>query len=264
MQLLTALVLDENIAWSFCTNVSEDELTKTVASALLLRPECLVVRTRAEGDVMTTCPAASRRIELIYNAVGELAVYVDHFAWDAGFTSTQLDTPDAAGNRLLLICVYAPSILLSYPAVRPDFCETRAAKYMSEPTELQLEAYPADVEMQGRTRRLRRKQVDHRNHSADDPVADRGHGELENEGANQNDGDIAEKAEGITMAQWRVLRKLHLNLGHQTAGVSQHVLDAVDSIACRHLPGVTTSYNNQNCNAYHFNRVQPECVCGRI
>ena len=40
------------------------------------------------------------------------------------------------------------------------------------------------------------------------------------------------------------LRKLHLNLGHPTAasskrrlrtyGVSQHVLDAVDSISCRH------------------------------
>ena len=44
------------------------------------------------------------------------------------------------------------------------------------------------------------------------------------------------KPEGITMAQWGVLRKLHLNLGHPTAslkrrlrtyGVSQHVLDAV-------------------------------------
>ena len=34
------------------------------------------------------------------------------------------------------------------------------------------------------------------------PVADRGHGELENEGANQNDGDIGAKPEGITMAQW--------------------------------------------------------------
>ena len=87
-----------------------------------------------------------------------------------------------------------------------------------------------------RRRRLRGKQVDHRNHSADDPVADRGHGELENEGANQNDGDIGVKPEGITMAQWGVLRKLHLNLGHPTAslkrrlrtyGVSQHVLDAV-------------------------------------
>ena len=195
---------------------------------------------------MTTCPAASRRIVLRYNAGGELADYVDHFAWDAGFTSTQLDTPDAAGDRLLLIYVYAPSILLSYPAVRPDFCVTRAAKQMSEPTELQLEAYPADGEMQGepptRRRRLRGKQVDHRNHSADDPVADRGHGELESEGANQNDGDIGEKPEGITIAQWGVLRKLHLNLGHPTAaslkrrlrtyGVSQHVLDAVDSIAC--------------------------------
>ena len=243
-----ALALGENIAWSLCTNVSEDELTKTVASALLLRPECLVVRTRAEGDVMTTCPAASRRVVLRYNAGGELADYVDHFAWDAGFTSTQLDTPDAAGYRLLLIYVYAPSILLSYPAVRPDFCVTRAAKQMLEPTELQLEAYPADGEMQGeppaRRRRLRGKQADHRNHSADDPVADRGHGELENEGANQNDGDIGVKPEGITMAQWGVLRKLHLNLGHPTAaslkrrlrtvGVSQHVLDAVDSIACRH------------------------------
>ena len=237
-----ALALDENIAWSLCTNVSEDELTKTVARALLLRPECLVVRTRAEGDVMTTCPAASRRIVLRYNAVGE------HFAWDAGFTSTQLNTPDAAGDRLLLIYVYAPSILLSYPAVRPDFCVSRAAKQMSEPTELQLEAYPADGEMQGeppaRRRRLRGKQADHRNHSADDPFADRGHGELENEGANQNDGDIGVKPEPITMAQWGVLRKLHLNLGHPTAaslkrrlrtyGVSQHVLDAVDSIACRH------------------------------
>ena len=83
----------------------------------------------------------------------------------------------------------------------------------------------------------------HRN-PADDPVADRGHGELENEGANQNNGDIGAKPEGITMAQWGVLRKLHFNLGHPTAaslkrrlrtyGVSQHVLDAVDSIACRH------------------------------
>ena len=154
----------------------------------------------------------------------------------------------AAGDQLLLIYVYAPSILLSYPAVRPDFCVSRAAKHMSEPTELQLEAYPADGEMQGeppaRRRRLRGKQVDHRNHFADDPVADRGHGELENEGANQNDGDIGVKPEGITMAQRGVLRKLHLNLGHPTAaslkrrlrtyGVSQHVLDAVDSIACRH------------------------------
>ena len=196
---------------------------------------------------MTTCPAASRRIVLRYNAVWELADYVDHFAWDAGFASTQLDTPDAAGDRLLLIYVYAPSILLSYPAVRPDFCVTRAAKQMSEPTDLQLEAHPADGEMQGeppaRRRRLRGKQVYHRNHSADDP-ADRGHGELESEGANQNDGDIGVKPEGITMAQWGVLRKLHLNLGHPTAaslkrrlrtfGVSQHVLDAVDSIACRH------------------------------
>ena len=85
---------------------------------------------------------------------------------------------------------------------------------MSEPTDLQLGAYPADEEMQGeppaRRRRLRGKQVDHRNHPADDPVADRGHGELENEGANQNDGDIGVKPEGITMAQWGVLRKLHL------------------------------------------------------
>ena len=95
---------------------------------------------------MTTCPAASRRIVLRYNAGGELADYVDHFAWDAGFASTQLDTPDAAGDRLLLIYVCAPSVLLSYPAVRPDFCVTRAAKQMSEPTELQLEAYPADGE----------------------------------------------------------------------------------------------------------------------
>ena len=83
-----ALVMDENIAWGLCANVSEDELTKTVAHALLLRPECLVVRTRGEGDVMTTCPAASRRIVLRYNAGGELAHYVDHFAWDAGFAST--------------------------------------------------------------------------------------------------------------------------------------------------------------------------------
>ena len=58
----------------------------------------LVVRTRGEGDVMTTCPAASRRIVLRHNAGGGLADYVDHFAWDAGFTSTQLDTPDAAGS----------------------------------------------------------------------------------------------------------------------------------------------------------------------
>ena len=68
-----------------------------------------------------------------------------------------------------LIYVYAPSVLLSYPAVRPDFCVTRAAKQMSEPTDLQLEAYPADGEMQGeppaRRRRLRGKQVDPRNHS---------------------------------------------------------------------------------------------------
>ena len=180
-----ALALDENIAWCLCANVSEYELTKTVAHALLLRPECLAVRTRGEGDVMTTCPAASRRIVLRYNAGGELADYVDHFAWDAGFESTQLDTPDAGGDRLLLIYVYAPSILLSYPAVRPDFCVTRAAKQMSEPTDLQLEAYPADGEMQAeplaRRRRLRGKQVDPRNHSADDPVADRGHGELEHQ-----------------------------------------------------------------------------------
>ena len=60
----------------------------------------MAVRTRGEGDVMTTCPAASRRIVLRYNAGGELADYVDHFAWDAGFASTQLDTPDAAGDRL--------------------------------------------------------------------------------------------------------------------------------------------------------------------
>ena len=45
-----ALALDENIDWSLCANVSEDELTKTVAHALLLRPECLAVRTR--GEVM--------------------------------------------------------------------------------------------------------------------------------------------------------------------------------------------------------------------
>ena len=36
-----ALASDENIAWGLCANVSEDELTKTVAHALLLRPECL-------------------------------------------------------------------------------------------------------------------------------------------------------------------------------------------------------------------------------
>ena len=87
----------------------------------------------------------------------------------------------------MLIYVYAPSILLSYPAVRPDFCVTPAAKQVSEPTDLQLEAYPADGEMQGeppaRRRRLRGKQVDPRNHPADDPVTDRGHGELENEGS---------------------------------------------------------------------------------
>ena len=35
-----ALTLDENIAWNLCANVSEDELTKTVAHALSLRPEC--------------------------------------------------------------------------------------------------------------------------------------------------------------------------------------------------------------------------------
>ena len=146
------MALDENIAWSLGTNVSEDELTKTVALVrFCFGLNVWVVRTRAEGDVMTTCPAASRRIVLRYNAGGELADYVDHFAWVAGFTSTQLDTPDAAGDQLLLIYVYAPSILLSYPAVRPDFCVTRAAKQMSEPTELQLEAYPADGEMQART-----------------------------------------------------------------------------------------------------------------
>ena len=105
-----ALALDENIAWGLCANVSEDELTKTVAHALLLRPECLAVRIRGEGDVMTTCPAASRRIVLRYNAGGELADYVDHFAWDVGLASTQLDTPDAAGDWLVLIYVYAPSI----------------------------------------------------------------------------------------------------------------------------------------------------------
>ena len=216
-----ALASDENISWGLYANVSEDELTKTVAHALLLRPECLAVRIRGEGDVMTTCPAASRRIVLRYNAGGELADYVDHFAWDVGFASMQLDTPDAAGDRLVLIYVYAPSILHSYPAVRLDFCVTRTARQVSEPTDLQLEAYPADGEMQGehpaRRRRLRGKQVDPRNHPADDPVADRGHGELENEGANQNDGDIGVKPEGITMAQWGVLRKLHLNLGHPTA-----------------------------------------------
>ena len=162
-----ALALDENISWDLCSNVTEDELTKTVARALLLRPECLVVRTRAEGDVMTTCPAASRRIVLRYNAGGELADYVDHFAWNAGFTSTRLDTPDATGDRFVLIYVYAPTVLLSYPAVRPDFCVTRAAKQMSESAELQLEAYPADEEMRGeppvRRRRLRGKQAVHRN-----------------------------------------------------------------------------------------------------
>ena len=197
-----ALASDENISWSLYANVSEDELTKTVAHALLLRPECLAIRIREEGEVMTTCPAASRRIVLRYNADGKLADYVDHFAWDVGFASTQLDTPDAAGDRLVLIYVYAPSNLLSYPAVKPDFCVTRTARQMSEPTDLQLEAYPADGEMQGeppaRRRRLRGKQVDPRNHPADDPVADpvadRGHGELE------NDGDIGLKPEGITMA----------------------------------------------------------------
>ena len=220
-----ALALDENIAWSLCANVSEDELTKTVAHALLLRPECLAVRTRGDGDVMTTCPAASRRIVLRYNAgmlVSHLHNWIHRTLLEIG---------------LLLIYVYAPSVLLSYPAVRPDFCVTRAAKQMSEPTELQLEAYPADGEMQGeppaRRRRLRGKQTDQRNHSADDPVADRGHGELENEGANQNDGDIGAKPEGITMAQWGVLRKLHLNLGHPTAASLKRRLAYLWRIAAR-------------------------------
>ena len=62
-----ALALEKNIAWSLCTNVSEDELTKTVARALLLRREWLPVRTRG--------PAASRRIVLRYNAGGELAAF---------------------------------------------------------------------------------------------------------------------------------------------------------------------------------------------
>ena len=100
-----ALASDENISWGLYANVSEDELTKTVAHALLLRPECLAVRTRREGDVMTTCPAASRRIVQRYNAGGELADYVDHFAWDAGFASSQLDTPDAVGFDLRLCTI---------------------------------------------------------------------------------------------------------------------------------------------------------------
>ena len=83
-----ALASDENISWGLCSKFSEDELTKTVAHALLLRRECLAVRIRREGDVMMTCSAASRGIVLRYNAGGKLADYVDHFAWNAGFAST--------------------------------------------------------------------------------------------------------------------------------------------------------------------------------
>ena len=228
---------------------------------------------------MTTCPAASRRIVLRYNAGGEPADYVDHFAWDAGFASTQLDTPDAAGDRLVLIYVYAPSILLSYPAVRLDFCVTRTAKQVSEPRRTCNSKHIPQMErcrenpLHGDDGFVANKLIPE-TIPADDPVADRGHGELENEGANQNDGDIGVKPEGITMAQWGVLRKLHLNLGHPTAaslkrrlrtyGVSQHVLDAVDSIACRHCQELRRPATTRTRNTYHFDRVQPECVCGRV
>ena len=60
-----ALASDENISWGLCSNVSEDELTKTVAHALLLRPECLAVRIRRKGDVMTTCPTTLEGSSLI-------------------------------------------------------------------------------------------------------------------------------------------------------------------------------------------------------
>ena len=172
-----------------------------IASELYLRQELIKPIVSNSNKLPKTPANAVRRISIIYNKNGTLADYYDTFRWHTDFSINKLPGVIMQGDTILNIFIME-SDAEGFPAVRPD-CSGRRVRQRQE-------AYPVDDDDSNDDgeRPAKRSRGEARAEAVRSP-ADRVHRDMEDLGRRRvvNDASFGPKPDGITMAQWGVLKK---------------------------------------------------------